>query len=89
MRLYGLVEAGDPEAVDVYLCEQDAQRALEDCLATNHSGVGCCVSRKSSSRARACHRTNRSNSQRGRSRAGGKARSLGLTAGVELGEDLI
>jgi hypothetical protein len=32
MRLYPLVEAGDPEAIDVYLCEQDAQRALEDCL---------------------------------------------------------
>jgi hypothetical protein len=32
MRLYALVEAGDPEAFDVYLCEQDAQRALEDCL---------------------------------------------------------
>jgi hypothetical protein len=32
VRLYALVEAGDPEAVDVYLCEQDAQRALEDCL---------------------------------------------------------
>jgi hypothetical protein len=32
MRLYALVEAGDPEAIDVYLCEQDAQRALEDCL---------------------------------------------------------
>jgi hypothetical protein len=27
-----LVEAGDPEAIDVYRCEQDAQRALEDCL---------------------------------------------------------
>jgi hypothetical protein len=26
------VETGDPEAIDVYLCEQDAQRALEDCL---------------------------------------------------------
>jgi hypothetical protein len=26
MRLYALVEAGDPEAIDVYLCEQDAQR---------------------------------------------------------------
>ena len=22
MRLYALVEAGDPEAIDVYLCEQ-------------------------------------------------------------------
>lgn len=32
MRLYALVEAGDPEAIDVYLCEDDAQRALEDCL---------------------------------------------------------
>jgi hypothetical protein len=32
MRLYALVEAGDPEAIDVFLCEQDAQRALEDCL---------------------------------------------------------
>jgi hypothetical protein len=32
VRLYALVEAGDPEAIDVYLCEEDAQRALEDCL---------------------------------------------------------
>ena len=32
MRLYALVEAGDPEAIDVYLCERDAQRALEECL---------------------------------------------------------
>jgi hypothetical protein len=32
MRLYALVQAGDPEAVDVYLAEEDAQRALEDCL---------------------------------------------------------
>jgi hypothetical protein len=32
VRLYALVEAVDPEAIDVYLCEQDAQRALEDCL---------------------------------------------------------
>jgi hypothetical protein len=32
MRLYALVEADDPEAIDVYLCEQDAQQALEDCL---------------------------------------------------------
>ena len=40
MRLYALVEAGDPEAIDVYLCEQDAQRALEDCLRTSPSGAG-------------------------------------------------
>jgi len=32
MRLYALVEAGDPEAIDVYLSEDDAQRALDDCL---------------------------------------------------------
>jgi hypothetical protein len=32
MRLYALVEAGDPEAIDVYLSEQGAQRALEDCF---------------------------------------------------------
>jgi hypothetical protein len=32
VRLYALVEADDSEAIDVYLCEQDAQRALEDCL---------------------------------------------------------
>jgi hypothetical protein len=32
MRLYALVEAGDPEAIDVYLCEEDVRRALDDCL---------------------------------------------------------
>lgn len=32
MRQYALVEAGDPEAIDIYLCEQDAQHAVEDCL---------------------------------------------------------
>lgn len=32
MRLHALVEAGDPEAIDVYLCEEDAKRALDDCL---------------------------------------------------------
>ena len=32
MRQYALVEAGDPEAIDLYLCEQDAQQALEDRL---------------------------------------------------------
>jgi hypothetical protein len=30
--VYALVEAGDPEAIDIYLCEQDAHRALEDFL---------------------------------------------------------
>jgi hypothetical protein len=32
MRLYALVEAGDPEAIDVFLSKEDAQRALADCL---------------------------------------------------------
>jgi hypothetical protein len=32
MHLYALVEAGDAEAIDVYLSEDDAQRALEECL---------------------------------------------------------
>jgi hypothetical protein len=32
VRLYALVEAGDPKAIDVYLREQDAERALEECL---------------------------------------------------------
>lgn len=32
MRLYALVEAGDPEAIDVFLGEEDAQRVLEECL---------------------------------------------------------
>ena len=32
MRLYALVEAGDPETIDLFLTEQDAQRALADCL---------------------------------------------------------
>jgi hypothetical protein len=32
MRLYALVEAGDPEAIDVYLCEDEAQEALAACL---------------------------------------------------------
>jgi hypothetical protein len=32
VRLYALVEVGDPQAIDVYLCEENAQRALEGCL---------------------------------------------------------
>ena len=30
MRLYALVEAGDPEAIDVFIRPEDAQRALQD-----------------------------------------------------------
>jgi hypothetical protein len=32
VRLYALVQAGDPDAVSIFLAGQDAQRALEDCL---------------------------------------------------------
>jgi hypothetical protein len=32
MRAYPLVEAGDPEASDGYLAEEDAQRPLGSCL---------------------------------------------------------
>ena len=32
MRLYALVEAGDPEAIDVFVRRDDAEAALEDCL---------------------------------------------------------
>jgi hypothetical protein len=32
VRLYALVEAGQRQAIDVYLREEDAQRELEDCL---------------------------------------------------------
>jgi hypothetical protein len=32
LKLYALVEAGDLGAIDVYLFEEDAQRALEECL---------------------------------------------------------
>jgi hypothetical protein len=32
MRLYALVETGDPEAIDLPIREEDAQRPLEECL---------------------------------------------------------
>jgi hypothetical protein len=32
MMLYALVETGDSQAIDVFLCEEGAQRALDDCL---------------------------------------------------------
>jgi hypothetical protein len=40
MRLYALGEVGDPEAIDVYLCEQDVRRALEDCLSDEPQWLG-------------------------------------------------
>jgi hypothetical protein len=32
MRWYALIEVGDPEAIDVFLRPDKAERALEDCL---------------------------------------------------------
>lgn len=32
MRLYALTELHDPEAIELFISEQDAHRALEDCL---------------------------------------------------------
>jgi hypothetical protein len=32
MRVWALIQQGDPEAIDVYLAGEDARRALEDCL---------------------------------------------------------
>ena len=32
MRWYALIEVGDPEAIDVFLRLDDAERALEHCL---------------------------------------------------------
>jgi hypothetical protein len=32
VRAYALVELGDSEAIDLFLREEDAERALEECL---------------------------------------------------------
>ncbi len=32
VHLYALVEAGDPEAIDVFVSEEDARRALKHCV---------------------------------------------------------
>ena len=32
MRLFALTELRDPEAIELFLTEEDAKRALEDCL---------------------------------------------------------
>jgi hypothetical protein len=32
MRLYALVELGDPETIDLFFPVEDAERALEGCL---------------------------------------------------------
>jgi hypothetical protein len=47
MRLYARVEAGDLEAIDVYLSDEDAQRALEDRLRDEPQWVAFSTSRRS------------------------------------------
>ena len=32
MRLFALTELHDPEAIELFITEEDARRALEDCL---------------------------------------------------------
>jgi hypothetical protein len=40
MRAYALVELGDPEAIDLYLREEDARAALDDALRDEPGWVG-------------------------------------------------
>ena len=39
MRLYALTELHDPEAIELFITEEDAKRALEDCLRDEPSGA--------------------------------------------------
>jgi hypothetical protein len=48
MRLYALVEAGDPEAIDVYLCEEMRSARSRTAFAMNRSGAIFFTSRRSS-----------------------------------------
>jgi hypothetical protein len=54
MRPHALVEAGDLEAIDLFIREEDAQRSLEECLSDERSGAGCCASKRSSCRPIRC-----------------------------------
>ena len=40
MRLYALIELHDPEAIELFITEEDARRALEDCLRDQPSWRG-------------------------------------------------
>jgi hypothetical protein len=40
VRAYALVELGDSEAIDLFLREEDAERALEDALRDEPQWVG-------------------------------------------------
>jgi hypothetical protein len=40
MRLYALNELHDPEAIELFITEEDARRALEDCLRAEPQWTG-------------------------------------------------
>jgi hypothetical protein len=40
MRAFALVELGDSEAIDLFLREEDARQALEECLRDEPDWVG-------------------------------------------------
>jgi hypothetical protein len=40
VRAYALVELGDSEAIDIFLREEDARRALEECLRDEPDWIG-------------------------------------------------
>jgi hypothetical protein len=40
MRAWALVELGDSEAIDLFLQQQDAERALADCLRDKPEWIG-------------------------------------------------
>jgi hypothetical protein len=40
MRAYAVVELGDSESIDLFLSEEDAERALKECLREEPGWVG-------------------------------------------------
>jgi hypothetical protein len=50
VRIYALVELGDPETIDLFFTEEEAERALKDCLRDEPELCGVLVLSKSSSR---------------------------------------
>ena len=49
MRLCALTELHDPEAIELFITEEDAKRALEDCLRDEPQWSGCLEVTRSSS----------------------------------------
>jgi len=57
IRLYALVELGDPETIDLFFTEEEAESARWKVVcATSRSGAGCCAVSQSSS-MRLCRTT--------------------------------